>query len=79
MRFLMNRFRWAFFVAMLLAACSPVSTPIPAAITSEATPMGASQPVAEATSRGDKLEASDPALVKYGAGRPVLIEFFRFT
>ena len=37
------------------------------------------QPAAQATSRGDKLEASDPASVKYGNGRPVLVEFFRFT
>jgi hypothetical protein len=45
----------------------------------ETTPTEASQPAAAATSRGDKLEASDPASVHSGAGRPVLIEFFRFT
>jgi hypothetical protein len=49
----------------------PVSTQVPAT--------EALQPTPRATSRGDKLEASAPAAVKYGAGRPVLVEFFRFT
>ncbi len=35
--------------------------------------------LAVATSRGDKLHATDPASVRIGAGKPVLIEFFRFT
>ena len=37
------------------------------------------KPAAQATSRGDKLEASAPASLKVGDGQPVLIEFFRFT
>ena len=37
------------------------------------------QPVPQATSRGDKLAASDPAAVQIGQGKPVLLEFFRFT
>lgn len=37
------------------------------------------QPVPQATSRGDKLMASDPVTVQVGAGKPVLLEFFRFT
>lgn len=37
------------------------------------------QPVPQATSRGDKLVASDPASVQVGVGKPVLLEFFRFT
>ena len=31
------------------------------------------------TSRGDALVASDPAQVELNSGRPVLVEFFRFT
>ena len=83
MRLAMQLLRWSLFVTLLLAACSPASTPmpisVPTAVPSEATLTEVSQPAAIATSRGDKLEASAPASVKYGAGRPVLVEFFRFT
>jgi len=37
------------------------------------------QPQAIPTSRGDALVASDPAQVNLQSGRPVLVEFFRFT
>jgi uncharacterized lipoprotein YajG len=36
-------------------------------------------PQAVPTSRGDGLVASDPAQVNLNPGRPVLVEFFRFT
>jgi hypothetical protein len=36
-------------------------------------------PIAEATSRGDQLTATDPASVNLAAGVPTLVEFFRFT
>jgi hypothetical protein len=65
----------------------PVVTDLPAVSTPEtaaATPAPIAtattvQPLPQATSRGDQLAASDPASVKLGAGRPVLVEFFRFT
>lgn len=79
MRFAMKLFRWILFATILLTACSPVSTPLPPAVSNETIPVEATEPVAVATSRGDKLEASDPASVKYGVGHPVLVEFFRFT
>lgn len=40
---------------------------------------GQEQPQAIPTSRGDALVASDPAQVNLQSGRPVLVEFFRFT
>ena len=36
-------------------------------------------PAAVATSRGDKLEATDPATVSLASGGVQLVEFFRFT
>ncbi len=36
-------------------------------------------PVAVVTSRGDKLEATDPATVSLASGGVQLVEFFRFT
>ena len=36
-------------------------------------------PAAVATSRGDKLEATDPATVSLASGDLQLVEFFRFT
>ena len=74
-------------MAIFLAACSPAVTPLPPAVPNTEAPTAISQPVetpqpqpvAVATSRGNELEASDPALFKSGAGRPVLVEFFRFT
>jgi len=88
-------FHLSLFLAICLSACAPIApitsiaptaTPI-ARLTPEpfqatnvpATSAVAAQPAPLATSRGDQLEASDPALVKYGAGQPVLVEFFRFT
>lgn len=51
-------------------------TPAPPAPASTVTQAA---PAPQATSRGDKLVASDPASVQVGAGNPVLLEFFRFT
>ncbi len=74
-------------VGILVSACATNSSP-GAVLTSEVPVRAADStqsvqstvsPVAQATSRGDKLEASLPASVKFGAGVPVLIEFFRFT
>ena len=36
-------------------------------------------PIVVATSRGDKLVATDPASVNLVSGVPTLVEFFRFT
>jgi hypothetical protein len=62
-------------LATSAAADELVATDTPVAALTES----AVQSAPQATSRGDKLEASDPASVKLGAGRPVLVEFFRFT
>jgi hypothetical protein len=87
----MKTLRWYIFMfltGMLISACasapSQVASPtltIPAPVTEpvQSATAGAPQPVALATSRGDKLEASPPDSVEIGAGRPVLVEFFRFT
>ncbi len=59
---------------------APSATVVPAAVAP--TPTEAPQPLQpapQATSRGDKLVASDPASVQVGGGKPVLLEFFRFT
>lgn len=78
----------SFTLGLLLAACSngaatPTAKPVATNPSSETqaavAPTDTSAPQAQATSRGDALEASDPTTVKIGAGRPVLIEFFRFT
>ena len=82
------RLCFVFLIGVLISACasglpsgtystSTDSTPtvsVPNGVATQAL-----QPVARATSRGDKLEASAPSSVKIGAGRPVLVEFFRFT
>jgi hypothetical protein len=70
---------WTLFAVRFLTACSPASTPVPTTISDNVAPLEAPQPVTVTTSCDDKLEASDPASVKYGAGHPVLVEFFRFT
>jgi hypothetical protein len=64
----------------------PTETSVPqptAAASVELTlPAPASQPVEVqviATSRGPKLEATDPAIVSLASGQLQLIEFFRFT
>ena len=77
-----------FLIGILISACAqgaatgvgPTFTPpVPAAGALQTTVPQAAQPAARATSRGDKLEASDPSSVKISDGRPVLVEFFRFT
>lgn len=58
----------------------PSATAGPAAVAPTATEAAQPlQPAPQATSRGDKLVASDPVSVQVGAGTPVLLEFFRFT
>lgn len=58
------------------ATAVPVATEAPAgAEPTEA----AAEPLPVPTSRGDGLVASDPAQVNLKSGRPVLVEFFRFT
>ena len=52
---------------------SPASTEAPIVVTEAP----AIQPVA--TSRGDALEATDPATVNLASGQLQLVEFFRFT
>ncbi len=82
-------------LAFLVAACAAPqqASPLPTEAASEAptvvveTPQPEStvveaqqqQPQAVPTSRGDALVASDPAQVNLASGRPVLVEFFRFT
>lgn len=94
MRFISRLFP-LFIMVLALAACAPAApiptlmapaaTVNPTAVEAVATvtPPAAETvapaPAGVATSRGDKLEASDPATVKVGLGRPVLVEFFRFT
>ena len=73
-----------FTIAFVLFACAPatqVTEPVIPVIKPTLTPAGSGgiRPIPLATSRGDKLEASPPSSVKYGLGRPVLVEFFRFT
>jgi len=78
--------------AVLLASCTPqeIQPPAPAVVdppqAATQAPENASQPqVAEApvqaapTSRGDKLEATDPATVNLASNNLQLVEFFRFT
>ncbi len=38
-----------------------------------------STPIFVVTPRGDQLEATDPSQVNLASGKPVLMEFFRFT
>jgi hypothetical protein len=72
--------------ALILSACGATSVSPTSSATIESAPtdmpatiQSAAQPAPQATSRGNELEASDPASVKLGAGRPALVEFFRFT
>jgi hypothetical protein len=44
-----------------------------------ATPPSEAQPIGVATSRGPKLEATDPTTVNLASGGLQLVEFFRFT
>lgn len=58
------------------------ATAVPAATEAavEAEPTEAAvEPLPVPTSRGDGLVASDPTQVNLKSGRPVLVEFFRFT
>jgi len=72
-------------IAVLLTACAAPQTNPPAVSSapSESQPLAQAtqQPAvaAVATSRGDNLEASDPASVQIASGGVQLIEFFRFT
>jgi len=87
-------FSWMLLIPLVLSACAPGSASpaapvatsgiIPTSPAATGTPEllptpTAAGPQPQATSRGDKLSASAPASVKLGDGRPVLIEFFRFT
>ena len=70
----------ALMLILLLAACAAAPEPFAAATPlPPATATAAAQPTPQATSRGDRLEASDPASLRVGEGKPVLVEFFRFT
>lgn len=86
-----KRFWTLSLLAVLLAACAPAAAPVSSpAFTDTPLPPATADlppapdqadptPQAEATSRGPDLVASDLSTVAIGAGRPVLIEFFRFT
>jgi hypothetical protein len=67
--------------AVLMAACAPQAAPPEATPLQPAAPQAPAQalPAAAATSRGDALEATDPATVSLASGRIQLVEFFRFT
>ena len=81
----MKQMRWCFILlfGILISACAAsnatTTAPIPAVSAQQGPATEALQPVAQATSRGDNLVASAPASLKVGDGKPVLIEFFRFT
>jgi hypothetical protein len=69
---------------ILLASCAPKSSQPPAAPIDNAPQVAATQAPENAsqalpTSRGDKLEATDPATVSLASGDLQLVEFFRFT
>jgi hypothetical protein len=74
-------------IAVLLAACaSQPAANAPAAqppanqpAQADAAPAQESAPVAIPTSRGDQLQATDPATVSLASGGLQLVEFFRFT
>ncbi len=84
-----------FLSACAAPAESPVETPRPPAAVEQTVPTATAetavaastatevvpplQPAPQATSRGDSLVASDPATMQVGAGKPVLLEFIRFT
>ncbi|MDX9992081.1 MAG: hypothetical protein RBS68_08535 [Anaerolineales bacterium] len=71
------------------ALASPPAATNPPLVQTETPPTAATEMApAEATAleaqpiptyRGDALSASDPAQVNLSAGRPALVEFFRFT
>lgn len=71
-------------IAVLLASCAPQAIPPQAAAQPPDTqaaevPAQVAQPAAIPTSRGDNLEATDPATVSLASGGIQLVEFFRFT
>ncbi|MCS6994050.1 MAG: hypothetical protein N2117_13455 [Anaerolineales bacterium] len=78
---------WILTLIFVLSACAtpPTISTATAPSTAPETPAAgvetvqAPQPTPQATSRGDQLVASDPASVQVGMGKPVLLEFFRFT
>lgn len=60
----------------------PESTPVaPTETLTPAQPVQPEPPTPQpvATSRGSQLVATDPSLVNLASGKPVLLEFFRFT
>jgi len=57
----------------LPASQTPGLPPLPVA-----TPSSTAGPLPIVTSRGDKLEASDPETVSLASGGPQLVEFFAF-
>jgi hypothetical protein len=59
------------------ATATPADTSAPAATISA--PTQAVEVQAVATSRGPKLEATDPSTVSLASGQLQLVEFFRFT
>jgi len=66
----------------LLSACAP-TTPAPSEVSDEAPvaiPTNAEETtiITIPTSRGDQLQATDPATVNIASGEPQLIEFFAF-
>jgi hypothetical protein len=68
-------------ILVALVGCAP-RTPLPNAAPS-ALPTNKPQSAPDiklmATSRGDKLEATDPSTVALASGGLQLVEFFRFT
>ena len=82
-----------FLAAVLLASCAPKAAQPPAPVNAappqaaatqvpgNTSPAQATEVLVQAapTSRGDKLEATDPATVNLASGDLQLVEFFRFT
>jgi hypothetical protein len=53
----------------LISACVPAAAPVNPTVS----------PVYSVTPRGNKLEATDPSKVNLSNGKPIFVEFFRFT
>jgi hypothetical protein len=69
-------------IAVLVVACAPTATSTnPSAVTSESATQpasGAATAPPIATSRGPKLEATDPKTVSMASGGLQFVEFFEF-
>ncbi len=84
---MMGKMFGLFLLVVFLVGCAPLAAEPTAApqVSLTATPLQGgvgeleTAPAPAATSRGDKLIASDPASIKFGDGKPALVEFFRFT